>query len=79
MPKTWKEHCPYYDPARRQAWGEGWKHRKKHGYGGVPGRDAENSDIGHEDINDPEFLLMWLKGYSAANDHLQEAEQGDRQ
>lgn len=73
MAATWKKHCPYdvdEKPARWRAWREGWMYRKEHGPV-TPPKETERK------MTEQLLFSSWLQGYTAAEEHLQEAE-GDR-
>lgn len=69
MTATWKEHCPHdgeEQPARRQAWRKGWFYRMDHGPANPP--KAIKLKMFERGL-----LAFWLRGYSAADEHLEEA------
>ncbi|PSQ70165.1 MAG: hypothetical protein BRD31_04225 [Bacteroidetes bacterium QH_2_64_26] len=73
MIAKWKQHCPYdYEekPVHRQAWREGWFYRKDH----RPVAKEFERKMAERLPHSP-----WLQGYSAADEHLQEASPDARQ
>lgn len=69
MIATWKKHCPYNTeehPARGEAWRKGWVYQK--GHGSSSAKEIERM------MTELVLYASWLQGYSAADEHPQEAE-----
>lgn len=73
MAEVWKDHCSISEekhPVKRQAWKGGWMYREEHG------PSTSKLKIAAEIVEDPDLRTAWLKGFTAADSYLSDAESG---